>query len=197
MDVGQGLRLVARPVKAKLVGFLVAGASWALLLACAHTPDPAPAPAATEADCARVAAHLTQLIEVDLASRGHVESATAAAENRRASLKQACLEDPDPYAVRCLSSSRTLAETERCANLDPALEPPLADAGERADAAQCERFADHVVELMRADLEARELDPLVADEERPALVRACLGEGRKAAVECALKATTLSELGEC
>jgi hypothetical protein len=177
---------------------LCCGLLGALAPGCRPASDsttPPRTPASAE-ECERVAAHLVWLVEAELVTQGHASAAKQAADGQHDGLLASCLEHADVVAARCLLSARSIEETTRCGTLDPALQlAPRAD--ERPDQASCQRFADHVVALMREDLGARGLYSAVAEDEHAPLLRACLGEATNTEVECGLKATTITELGEC
>jgi hypothetical protein len=64
----------------------------------------------------------------------------------------------------------------------------------------CEKFADHMVELTIKEVGIEGMEDVIREEamkQRPEFVKACKEEGTKGEVDCALKADSLDALAKC
>lgn len=64
----------------------------------------------------------------------------------------------------------------------------------------CEKFADHMVELTVKEVGIEGMEDAIREEamkQRPEFVKACKEEGTKSEVDCALKADSLDALSKC
>lgn len=171
-------------------------ATLALAGACgprSAAPPPSTAPATTAA-CDRLADHLVRLLEADLRA-AHLPA--EAAQSQRSNLRDDCTAHADALTADCLLSARTLQETARCDDLDPALQPPAIADALRPSARECEQYAAHAVALLETQLLAQGLDPQAAQDARAKIRATCMGEATRSSVECGLATTSVAELERC
>lgn len=124
---------------------------------------------------------------------------------------KACVKDNEHHVVRlgpelyaqaaeCLMAAKTPAELDACEAAEKEAETLLHENahGEGLEPAACESFFTHFEKLAMEDAaDQAELVKEILEEVKGDVVTACVDQGTKAEIDCAMGAKTMHELKEC